>query len=1204
MIKDEINQLSKELNSVAKIEIPEFKLPSISKDGLFTTNEIYKIIFKNGSYFDRINDIIILDKGQTYKGEKKKEGKKFILLEGEYKWPSGQIFNGKFENNNKYKGQLLFTNGNKYDGNLNSKNFEGEGKFFWNDNEHIEGNFINGEIYGFSILQKKDYSIKGNFYDSKINGEIKEFNLNLNGHIYEFPKFNFRKRDFVEKKIHLKKDNKSFLLFNKQNVKKRNISSNKNKIIITDEELAALNECFKLINNIIPNIQLPSIPEEGLIVTQKKGKKLDFQNGAKANVDYDEDEHTYVLYEKTKEKEEEKKKEEFKGFLKNIEINKYCLDKGKYIWQSGQEYNGEFNDNNKFNSVDAELKYKDEWNFKGTFKNGKLEGNGKFEWKNGNKLDSYFSNGRIDRKTIIKWGNIFLEGNFKDDSISEFEANINDHLYKIQKIDKNNHEDILFIEKDETEYFSVIYEIKDNDIVIEKADLIENNEKESFLNILNSDLELPKFEPFWIGEEELIEEEDSKKEVNFEGGIIYNIETKTLLLPNKEIYKGELKKDAKSNKYFLDEGEYEWPSGQKYIGKFNEMNTFKEDENIKIIFKDEITYNGRLKNGKPFGKGDIKFDNGDYIIGNFENGKIFGETNIKKNNIVFKGNYVNSIIKGEIKDINITINKNNYKISNLTINKGAIEEDYLNIEDDNNNKVEIKLNDENKKILSPEIYKQFEFDENDLISMFKFLYNIRKINIPYNTSPSIPENVLFFPKNLNKQNVKMIFPNNETFKGSIKSNNEKDFLDEGEYEWPFGQKYKGKFKENKFDTENGELSYNKIWKYKGGFKLGIIEGYGEYQNEKGEIIKGNFEKGEMKDNLIFKTKDVYFEGKFIDSISDLYIKIFKGNINNYDYEIYDFKMSDEIIKFKRNYIPFSPKISQEMKLKMIESLLIKAKSYKRKFFYNEPFKKDESKENKIKMLKIQDNINSKKLSKLSIYCNRLSKENRYLKGKIGKIIGVNLSQQISYNELMHKIKASNQVSKDEAKNLYSKIEYFKKMEELSEDKNYNDIEEKEILKICNSKLLKDMENEIYLINQDINTLRKEREIIEKEKNDKNKELKDLNYYYNFIKQNCNEIMIQKAKIEDNSRIIEQNLKNVIEDNNYLVKYLNNINNNEEKISKNVISDKIKDLEIENNKILKEINEKQEIINNGNDEKKCLLKKIKELEDKIKKQNNL
>ena len=727
MNKDEISQLSKKLHSVAKIEFPKYEFPSIPKNGLFMINENSKILFENniGSY-DTKNDIILLNNGETFKGKMNITGKNYTLVEGEYKWPSGQIFNGHFLDDNKYKGTFIFNNGNKFYGTFNNENFEGNGKFNWNDNEYIEGNFRKGKINGIGILKKKNYLLKGNFIDSVLNGIINEFKVNLNGDIYEFEEFNFKNGKFEDEIIKLKKNNNICILSERSynNIK---IYPNKRKINITYNELRVLNDCFHLINNIIPKIQQPSIPEEGLIVTREEEYNLEFQNEIHAN--YNEDKEEYELFLPNGEKL-------IKGWLENTSQNKYWIAKGRYIWPSGQEYYGTFNEDNKFDSDYAELKFENEWIYKGQFENGKLKGKGIFEWSNKNKLDSYFSNGKINGKCTIKWGNILFEGNISNSSIIGFEAIIDRHLYKIRKIDKTKVEDDLIIDKDADECISVPYKIENNEIILNY--LIDN--KQEFLDILNSILQFPNIEPFSITDNVLIEEK-CIKEIIFSDGIIYNKETKTLILPNKEVFKGELKKDENNNNaYLLDEGEYEWPSGQKYIGKFNEKNTFKDNEDLKIIFKNKCTFSGRFKNGKPLGKGDIKWDNGDYIIGNYQGGEVFGETNVKKNNIILKGNYINSIINGEIKDINITINQNNYKISNLTINKGIIEENYLNIEDDENNKVKVQLNDENKKILSEEEYKQFELNDKNIVSLFKSLSKIRNINLPYYSSPSIPEN--------------------------------------------------------------------------------------------------------------------------------------------------------------------------------------------------------------------------------------------------------------------------------------------------------------------------------------------------------------------------------------------------------------------------------------------------------------------------------
>ncbi len=1188
MDDNEIKELSEQLRSVAKIELPQIKNPSILNKGLnaIKDNNIY---FKNGNYYSSVNNTFYLEKGETFKG-KIKEGEQYILEEGEYKWPSGQIFNGQF-GENKYKGNLKLENGYSYKGEFDNINYNGKGKFNWNSEEYIDGNFQNGKIEGEAVLMKKNYILIGNFKNSKVEGKVSKFNFHSKKHFYVFPEFNFENGLFNEE-LEITRDNKTFLLTN-QNLNNITPSESRIEKVISNKELNDLNRCFNLINNIVPTIERPSIPKEGLIVLEEHYPEILFKNDIKAIIDDDDDDHQLFL----------PNGEKFEGFIKDLDINKYCIYEGTYSWPSGQVYIGRFNENNSLEFDDVDLRFKDEWTYKGIIENGKIKGRGMFEWKNGNKLSAYFLNGKINGTYKIKWDDLLLEGNMTSSSINDFEATIDKHLYKIQKIDKNigNKRQLLLIEKDESEYFLVIYKIKNNEVIISKNNMINNEEKEILLNILNMEYTFPRIEPFSIGKDGLIvDDRKNNEEINFGNGIKYNKESKTLSLPNNEKFKGELRQDS-NNIYWLKEGEYEWPSGQKYIGTFNEKNNFEGNENTKIIFDNKCTYEGEFEKGKPNGKGKIIWENGDNIEGNFDNGKVYGETNIKKNNLNFSGNFINSVIKGSINNINIKIKDHNYKISSITINNGIIQDNVLDIEDEENNKIEVEIKEENKQILPIENYKIFECNENEILLLFKSLSKIRKMQIPYYKS-SFLEKEINLPNDSDNKTLKITFSNNEKFKGKIKQI-DKNIIYEGEYVWPNGQKYIGTFVNKKFDV--GELKYNNEWSYKGEFKKGIIEGNGEYNNYiKGEVIRGIFENGEIKKSVIIKTKDFHFEGDNIDSISELYINIYKKKINNFDYEINDFKMTDDKIKLLKGKLQLEKVISKDLKLKMIESLLIETKSNKQKFYYHEPFNKEESKENKIKMLKIQDNINSQKLSKLSIYYNRLSNENRNIKGEIGKIIGVNLSQEISFNELMHKIKMTEAVNKEDAVRLKSKIEQSKN-KDLSKENNFEEIEEKEILRICNNKLLKDMENEIGLIKQDINTLRKERDIIEKEKNEKNKELNDLLFYHEKIIDNYNVLMNQKETIEKDIFIIEQNRKNVEEENNNLVKYLNNIkNNNGKKNNKNcIVHNKIKNLENENHRILKEINEKQEIINSGNKEKEELMKKIKELEEIIEKQKS-
>ena len=1200
MDKKEFNLFIEQLRIGSKIEIPKFENPSISIEGLIETREKYKIKFQNGEYYDKTINKLYLKNNEIFVG-KIKEGKIFSLVEGIYTWPSGQKFEGKFLKNNEYSGELKYDNNCIYKGKFKDKFFEGNGKFFWGNDEYIEGKFSQGKINGKGILQRENLFIEGNFKDSNLEGKVEIFKIKLNNHDYEFPPFNFINEKIKEEKLRLEKDGNPVTLNNKDF--KIKIDKKRNRILVTENELQKLKNCFNLLDKLIPKIEVPSIPKEGLIkVKEDESLNIEFKNGAKCKFDEEKDEFELSL----------SNDEKFRGMLDDDGENNYWLLEGTYTWPSGQEYSGKFNQNNEFNSEDVELRKENEWIYKGGFENGKLKGHGKFEWNEGNNyLEAYFSDGKIYGNTSIKWNEFNIKGVLKDSTINEFQAEFDNHVYKIRKIDKKIVDNLIYIEKDENEYILSYFNIKENQIIIEEYKDLDQEEKCQLLSFLisNSNINLPDFEPFSINNNELIVENENDfnediNEINFKNGIIYNKETKILLLQNGEKFTGTLK--FHKNKYYLEKGEYEWPSGQKYLGKFDENNYFDGDS--EITFDNNCKFKGFFRNGKPNGQGEFLWENGDYIKGNFENGKIFGIANYKKNGISFDGNYTSSVINGNFNNINIQCKNNNYQIPKITINKGMIKEDYLDLIEKNRNKIKIRLNKENKRILSEGEYKKFEYNENDIIILFKSLSKIRKMNISYYSQISIPEEGLILDKNNininnNKNNnLKLTFSNNEIFKGKIEEYNGKFFLVMGEYEWPSGQKYIGKFCKNRFDCDNGKLSFKNEWEYNGNFKNGHIEGFGIFENNKNEIIQGYFQKGKIKTKIMIKSNTFFLDGVSIDSINDLYIKSFIANIQGHNYEIIDFKMNDKKIKFKRDGIKFEKEISNELKIKIIDSLLIKTKSNNQKFYYNEPFKKNASNENKIKILKIQDNINSQKLSKLSIYHNRLSNENRKIKDKIGKIIGVDINEEISSNDLLLKLKLTYDLSKKDKKNLETKIRNIRDLNQSSKDSNYNEIEKNEIIKICNSKMIKEMEEEIRLINQDIITLRKEREIIEDEKNNKIKEVEDLKIYYKFLSDSCKNLENEKLKMEEDDKKAEEDLKNLIEENDYLSKYLDNLKAHARKNNKNKISKKIRDLENENNKILKELKEKEEIDNNEKKEIEQWLKKIKNLEEKVENQN--
>ena len=201
MDKKEIFKVIENLTSTSNIQIPKFKSPSIPKEGLIPSNII---TFENGERYDSEKNIFYLKNDETFEGKIEKSDEKYKLVNGLYKWPSGQSFNGKFINN-KFEGELRFGKNYIYNGIFNNSNFDGKGKFNWDEKNYISGNFQQGKINGKGIISKENYFIEGNFVDSKPEGEILSFNIFLDNHKYEFPKFHLDGGYIEENNLIIKK---------------------------------------------------------------------------------------------------------------------------------------------------------------------------------------------------------------------------------------------------------------------------------------------------------------------------------------------------------------------------------------------------------------------------------------------------------------------------------------------------------------------------------------------------------------------------------------------------------------------------------------------------------------------------------------------------------------------------------------------------------------------------------------------------------------------------------------------------------------------------------------------------------------------------------------------------------------------------------------------------------------------------------------
>ena len=1166
---EKINSILNEIKSRSVINFPKYEFPSLEENDLIIAKTNSKIMFITGEYYDTISKTISFNNGAIFEGNIKNEDNKYFLEQGKYTWPSGQTFEGIFNENKMLEGELKFEE-NIYKGKFNNEVFEGEGEFKFNKKNYVKGEFKNGEINGYACVEKGSFVIYGNFVESKANGKIDICNLNINNHIYELENINLENNEIKEDNIEIKKDGKKLSYIKKLD----DLITDKNlKEIDADEKLIVkLRESLNLLNIKVPVFQLPNIKEEGLVQIEENYPIIRFKNGEEANVDEDNEENELTI----------RNGEKFIGRL-DLKEGKCYMKEGKYIWPSGLIYEGKFNENNKFETSveDSKLYFKNKWSYKGKFKDGKFQDKGTIIWENGKKLIAYFEDNNIKGHSKIKYKDYEIEADIKNNLITGIKVYIDGKIYKIKKIDLNNNKKETLVvtigdEKNDTNNFFINYRFNNN-IEIEKITKITKEELDKILSMLETKILFPSFEQISLKEDSLIMEKENK--ILFQKDIYYNKDDETLYLPNKEYFKGNL--DNSNDKYYLSIGEYNWPSGQKYIGKFNDEYNFHSDEEKSTLITKDFTYEGGFKYGLPDGDGEIKWNNGDIIKGKFIKGNLFGNVYVKTNNINFEGNYIYSIIDGPIKNIHMNNDEKLLWNNQFTVIEGKIQEPKIMY-----NEKEIELTEENRCIVSEADLKRIEFDEEDIILLFKFICKIRKLSLPSYEQPRVSEDGIYIPISNNLQNVKLAFPNDETFEGQVqKISGTKYMLIKGDYCWTNNQKYKGKFEKNRFCDENAELIYPDNCKYTGGFKNGLFEGYGKFVNQRNDIYEGNFKEGQIKNSIKINTKNFSFEGSNLDLINDLYIKLFSIRTSEHFYKISEFNINNNNIIYNRDGIEFKIGMTKEIKQKIIESLIIRNKTIMKNFYYNNPYMRDLANENTLKSLKIEDNIYSGKLTKLTIYKNRLLDENKNKKKEAKRIFG-DLNKKMV---LMNKDEKLNflRTTGTKFKNNYNNKNQTKSL-------NFGEIEKKEISRIFNRKMLKEMEKENELLKQDIATLKMEKDLIEKEKYNRIKELKDLHLYFELIGNNYNDLMKECNKKDIEVNEMQNELKQIYQENNLLSKYLKkkpktNIN---EEIEKN-----IKEFENSNNKILNEISEKEKIINEQNKEKNELLEQIRKLENK-------
>lgn len=157
----------------------------------------------------------------------------------------------------------------------------------------------------------------------------------------------------------------------------------------------------------------------------------------------------------------------------------------------------------------------------------------------------------------------------------------------------------------------------------------------------------------------------NKKIIEYENDILYNFLEKKLIMKNGETYEGIIGKKIKE--IYLKKGIYIWPSGNKYIGSFNDKNIFhgfgKLKSNTHLEFESEFLNGFPFKNGKLRCK--IKEGKKLYIQSDFKNKKV-----LNLNKIIYDGKTFIEISKNNEKIFNLYgIFRNGKLIDNVLVNK-------------------------------------------------------------------------------------------------------------------------------------------------------------------------------------------------------------------------------------------------------------------------------------------------------------------------------------------------------------------------------------------------------------------------------------------------------------------------------------------------------------------------------------------------------
>lgn len=348
-------------------------------------------------------------------------------------------------------------------------------------------------------------------------------------------------------------------------------------------------------------------------------------------------------------------KEYDNGIYKGYMLNGKPYGRGKYTWNDGTVYEGDYSNETGFKHGKGKLIETDGTIYEGDFKDGMKSGNGIQKNTDGRVYEGEFKNNNWNGKGKLTFpnGSIF-EGVFADGEpigVGKYTES-NGDVYEGEWIDGIKHGKGKMIFNDGTVYEGEFYK-----------GFMHGKGRIQYLSGAHYEGEFVENRKTGIGK--LVLANGCSCEGKFINGIIFGY---GIAKDNHgNVYKGFFE-----NGKYHGKGRYEWTDGGVYEGEFKNG---KRDGKGKLSFPNGLFYEGDFREDKYDGTGIIKFSNGNAYKGEFKNGKVNGVGTFTNNKgEIFEGEFINDTFNGvNIHELSLNERPKTNCIANPT-NNGINEE--------------------------------------------------------------------------------------------------------------------------------------------------------------------------------------------------------------------------------------------------------------------------------------------------------------------------------------------------------------------------------------------------------------------------------------------------------------------------------------------------------------------------------------------------